>query len=49
MLGPAHHGFHEIAMVDIDFERRSREIGGGELERRLRQVDAVIVAELGSG
>jgi hypothetical protein len=36
MFGPAHHGIHEIAMVEIDFERRSREIGGGELECRLR-------------
>src|SRR5262249_34866543 len=48
MFGPAHHGLHEIAMVEIDLERRAREIGGSELERRLRQIDAVIVADLGS-
>ena len=36
VLGPAHHSLHEIAMVEIDLERRLREIGVGELERRLR-------------
>jgi hypothetical protein len=35
-------------MVEIDFERRPREIGRGELERGLREIDAVIMADLGS-
>jgi hypothetical protein len=48
MFGPAHHGVDEIAMVEIDLERGAREIGGRELERRLRQIDTVIVADLGS-
>jgi hypothetical protein len=34
-------------MVEIGLEQRPREIGG-ELKRRLRQIDAVIVANLGS-
>jgi hypothetical protein len=48
MFGPAHHGVDEIAMVEIDLEWGVREIGGGELERRLREIDTVIVADLGS-
>src|SRR5438876_9682964 len=39
MFGPAHHGVDEIAMVEIDLERGARETGGGELERRLREID----------
>jgi hypothetical protein len=35
-------------MVEIDLERGAREIGGGELDRRLREIDTVIVADLGS-
>jgi len=30
-------------MVEIDLERGAREIGGGELERRLREIDTVMV------
>ena len=48
MLRPAHHGFDEIAVVEVDLERHAGEIGGGKLKRRLRQVDAVIVADFGS-
>jgi hypothetical protein len=29
-------------VIEIDLERQVGEIGGGEFERRLRQVDAVI-------
>ena len=36
-------------MVEIDRKRRAGEIFRGELERRLGQVDAVIVAHLGAG
>ncbi len=48
MLRPAHHGLDEIAVVEVDLERHAGEIGGGKLERRLRQVDAVIVADFGA-
>ena len=37
----------EIAMVELDLEGYAREILGGKLERGLRQVDAVIVLDLG--
>jgi len=49
MLRPSHHGLNEIAVVEIDLERQPSKIGGGELEGCLRQVNAVIVADLGSG
>ena len=48
MLRPAHHGFYEIAVVEIDLEWQLGEIGSGEIKGCLRQVDAVIVADLGS-
>jgi hypothetical protein len=48
MLRPAHHGFHEIAVVEIDLEWHLSEIGGGEPKGWLRQVDTVIVTNLGS-
>ena len=48
VLGPAHHGGDEIAVVEIDLERQPGEIGGGEFEGGLRQVDAVIVADFRS-
>jgi hypothetical protein len=48
MLWPAHHGVDEIAVVEVDLERHAGEIGGGQLKRRLRQVDAVIVADFGA-
>jgi hypothetical protein len=35
MLFAAEHGFYEIAMVEIDRERRLREIGGREFQGRL--------------
>ncbi len=47
MFRPAHHGFDKIAVVEFNFERQLGEIGRGELESRLREVDAVIVADLG--
>ena len=37
----------EIAMVELDLEGYTCEILGGKLERGLRQVDAVIVLDLG--
>jgi hypothetical protein len=43
MLRPAHHGVDD-AVVEIDLERQPGEVGGGELEGGLRQVDAVVVA-----
>lgn len=49
MLRPAHHGFYEIAVVEFDLKWQLDEIGGGEIKGCLRQVDAVIVADLGSG
>jgi hypothetical protein len=48
MLGPAQHRFDEIAVIEIDRERHVGEIAGGEIKRRLRQIDAVIVADFGS-
>jgi hypothetical protein len=45
---PAHHGFYEIAVVEIDLQWRLGEIGSGEIKGCLRQVNAVIVAHLGS-
>jgi hypothetical protein len=40
MLGPAQHGLHEIAVVEIDLEGYLGEIGGSELKGCLRQIDA---------
>ena len=37
---------YEIAVVEIDFEWQPGEIGSGEIEGCLRQVDSVIVAVL---
>jgi hypothetical protein len=48
MLRPAQHGFDEIAVVEIDLEWQLGEVGSGEIKSCLRQVDAVIVADLGS-
>jgi hypothetical protein len=48
MLRPAQHGFDEIAVVEIDLKWQLGEIGSGEIKGCLRQVDAVIVADLGS-
>jgi hypothetical protein len=48
MLRPAQHGFDEIAVVEIDLEWQLGEIGSGEIKGCLRQIDAVIVADLGS-
>ncbi|MGZ9091983.1 MAG: hypothetical protein ACXW3T_10480 [Rhodoplanes sp.] len=36
-------------MIEIDRERHVGEIAGGEIKRRLRQIDAVIVATLVPG
>jgi hypothetical protein len=47
MLGPAQHRFHKIAVVEIDGERHVAEVGRGEFEGWLRQVDAVVVAHVG--
>lgn len=46
MLAPTQHRFDEIAVIEIDRAGQVREVAGGEIERRLRQVDAVIVARL---
>ena len=40
MLGPAQHGLHEIAVVEIDLEWEPGEIGRGEIKGCLRQIDA---------
>jgi hypothetical protein len=39
----------EIAVVEIDLEWQLGEVGSGEIKSGLRQVDTVIVADLGSG
>src|SRR5215831_751615 len=49
MLRPAHYRLHEIAVIEIDLEWRVGEVDRGEVESRLRQVDAVIVANFGAG
>ena len=48
MLGPAHHGFNKIAVIEIDRAGQVCKVLGGKLEGGLRQVDAVIVADLRS-
>ena len=48
MFRPTQHGFDEIAVVEIDLEWQLGEISSGEIKGCLRQVDAVIVADLGS-
>ena len=48
-LGPPGERADEVAVVELDLEGHAGEVLCGELERGLRQIDAVIVADLGAG
>ena len=48
-LGPPSERGDEIAVVELDLERNAGEVLPGKLECRLRQIDAVIVPDLGAG
>ena len=48
-LRPARQRGDEVAVVELDLERHARQILGRKLQRRLRQIDAVIVVNLGAG
>jgi hypothetical protein len=39
----------EVAVVELDLERNAGEVLRGKLKRRLRQIDAVIMPDLGAG
>ena len=47
-LGPPGERGDEVAVVELDLERNAGEVLRGKLKRRLRQIDAVIVRDLGA-
>src|SRR5258708_1792091 len=48
-LGPHGERSDEVAVVKLDLERNAGEVLRGKLKRWLRQIDAVIVPDLGAG
>ena len=46
---PPRHRLDKVAMIELDLEGHVLEVVGRKLERRLGEIDAVIVTGLGGG